>query len=345
MSQESFVQRHSAEWTAFEASLTRVSVPVRFRRNTVMQATQDTDFPQQYRRICHQLSLARRRRYSNDIIDRLNRMALRGHTLLYQRPPGSIQRLAQYVLWEIPRAVRREWRLVGLAHLLFYGAGLAVFMAVQADPDLVYTLMDPMQVADLESMYDPASERHSVQRSSDSDLFMFGFYIRNNVGISFRTFAGGSLLGLGSLFFLLFNGLYMGAVFGHLHHIGYGGPLYSFVVGHGSFELTAIVLSAAAGLRLGISWLAPGNRSRSQAFLHAAKKATPIMYGFFAMLIVAAFIEAFWSSKAMVPNSVKYGVGAMLWILVYGWLGFGGSQQGSGAVRHSGERQGVSDAA
>ena len=70
--------------------------------------------------------------------------------------------------------------------------------------------MDPTQVADLEEMYNPASAQHSVQRSSDSDLMMFGFYIRNNVGISFRTFAGGSLLGLGSLFFLLFNGLYMG---------------------------------------------------------------------------------------------------------------------------------------
>ncbi len=330
MSQEHFVQRHAQEWSEFEAVLDRVSVPIRSRKNTVMQDTRDTDFPQRYRRICHQLSLARRRRYSTDIIDRLNRMALRGHTLLYQRPPGSLQRLAQYVLWEIPRAVRREWRLVSLAHLLFYGAGLGVFLAIQADPDLVYTLMEPAQVSSIEEMYDPSSPHHSVQRSSDSDLYMFGFYIRNNVGISFRTFAGGALLGLGALFFLLFNGLYMGAVFGHLHHIGFGGPLYSFVVGHGSFELTAIVLSAAAGLRLGISWLAPGNRSRSQAFLAAAKKATPILYGFFAMLVIAAFIEAFWSSKAMVPDSVKYGVGAGLWALVYGWLGFGGSLQGTG---------------
>ena len=336
MSQEHFVRRHSKEWSAFEASLERVALPLRLRRAKVLQVTQDTDFPQQYRRICQQLSLARRRRYSNDIIDRLNRMALRGHTLLYQRPPGSIQRLGQYVLWEVPRAVRREWRLVSMAHLLFYGAALALFLAIQVDPDLVYTLMDPTQVVGLEDMYNPASSRHTVQRSSDSDLMMFGFYIRNNVGISFRTFAGGALLGLGSLFFLLFNGLYMGAVFGHLHHIGSGGPLYSFVIGHGSFELTAIVLSAAAGLRLGISWLAPGNRSRSQAFLLAAKRATPILYGFFAMLVVAAFIEAFWSSKAVVPNSVKYGVGACLWVLVYGWLGFGGSSQGS--------RQGASSA-
>ena len=42
---------------------------------------------------------------------------------------------------------------------------------------------------------------------------MFGYYIRNNTGIGFQTFAGGLLLGLGTLFFLVFNGFYIGAVF------------------------------------------------------------------------------------------------------------------------------------
>ena len=35
---------------------------------------------------------------------------------------------------------------------------------------------------------------------------MFGFYIRNNIGVAFQCFAGGLFLGLGSLFFLAFNG-------------------------------------------------------------------------------------------------------------------------------------------
>ncbi|MED5370846.1 MAG: stage II sporulation protein M [Myxococcota bacterium] len=324
--QEHFVRRHAQEWARFETTLERLGDPTqgRTRGRSVLPSAQDTDFPQRYRQICQQLALARKRRYSSEIVDRLNRMALRGHTHLYRRPPGSARRLADYLLHEIPLAVRREWRLVSLAHLLFYGSGLAVFLAIQVDPDLVYTLIDPAQVAQIEDMYEPGGEVSSVQRSSDSDLMMFGFYIRNNIGIAFRTFAGGALLGLGSLFFLLFNGLFMGAVFGHLHHIGYGETLYPFVVGHGSFELTAIVLSAAAGLRLGSSWIAPGNRTRAQAFLEAARRTTPILYGFFAMLFIAAFIEAFWSSKAVVPVNVKYAVGAVLWVLVYGWLLLGG---------------------
>jgi len=34
------------------------------------------------------------------------------------------------------------------------------------------------------------------------------------------------------------------------------------------------------------------------------------------MLIIAAFIEAFWSSSASLPIAVKYSVGAALWALV-----------------------------
>lgn len=36
---------------------------------------------------------------------------------------------------------------------------------------------------------------------------------------------------------------------GHLTQIGYITPFYSFVVGHSSFELIAIILSGAAGLK------------------------------------------------------------------------------------------------
>ena len=46
--------------------------------------------------------------------------------------------------------------------------------------------------------------------------------------------------------------------------------------------------------------------------------------GIFAMLVLAAFIEAFWSSIGWIPALVKYGVGATMWSLVLLWLGLGG---------------------
>jgi hypothetical protein len=42
------------------------------------------------------------------------------------------------------------------------------------------------------------------------------------------------------------------------------------------------------------------------------------------MLVIAAFLEAFWSSAALVPPPVKYGAGAFFWAVVLGYLWLAG---------------------
>jgi uncharacterized membrane protein SpoIIM required for sporulation len=145
---------------------------------------------------------------------------------------------------------------------------------------------------------------------------MFGFYIKNNISIAFRCFAGGMLLGIGTLVVLLFNGMFIGGIAGHLTRLDYIDTFYPFVVGHGSFELTAIVFSGAAGLRLGYAIVNPGPFSRLDALRLAGRDVVPMIYGIVLMLVIAAFLEAFWSSSTLISSATKYGVGAVLWILV-----------------------------
>ena len=149
-------------------------------------------------------------------------------------------------------------------------------------------------------MYDPANKRLGM-READDNVAMFGFYIWNNVRIGFQTFATGLAFGLGTLFYLVFNGVMIGAVAGYLTEIGYGDPFWSFVSGHSAMELTAIAISGAAGLRLGAALIAPGLRSRKAALVAAARPAVQLMYGAAAMFFAAAFIEAFWSPLTDFP--------------------------------------------
>jgi uncharacterized membrane protein SpoIIM required for sporulation len=161
-------------------------------------------------------------------------------------------------------------------------------------------------------------------RDADDNFAMFGFYIWNNVKIGFQTFATGLAFGLGSVFYLAFNGIYIGAVAGHLTQAGYGMPFWSFVAGHSSLELVAIAISGAAGLKLGGALIAPGRLSRKSALVAAARPAVRLMYGAAAMFFAAAFVEAFWSPLTVVPPATKYAVGAVLWAVVLGYLAFGG---------------------
>jgi uncharacterized membrane protein SpoIIM required for sporulation len=153
---------------------------------------------------------------------------------------------------------------------------------------------------------------------------MFGFYIWNNVRIGFQTFAGGLLFGVGSIWFLAANGVVIGAVAGYLTQIGYDQTFWSFVAGHSSFELLAIVLSGAAGLRLGLAVVAPGNISRKAALVAAAKPAVRMMYGAALMFLAAAFVEAFWSPLTEVPYRVKIAVGVAGWLALLAYFAFAG---------------------
>jgi uncharacterized membrane protein SpoIIM required for sporulation len=320
MSQQAFQERHGATWEE------TAQLVAQLYRGKLDGRT--ASFPERYRRVCQHLSLARHRRYGADLIEGLNHLALSGHNLLYSRRSKPFRGLAAFVASGFPGAVRREWRLLMLATLFFAGPLVAMDLAVHARPDLVYSVVDPATLAGMEEMYDPRSDHFLRERASDSDLAMFGFYIRNNVGIGFRTFAGGMLLGLGSAFFLLFNGLALGAIAGHIDHVGYGSTFYSFVIGHGAFEITAIVLSGQAGMMLGGAILAPGRRSRARALVEEARKASTIVYGLAGMLFFAAFLEAFWSSSSLVPGTAKLLVGATLWLLVLAYFALVGRGRG-----------------
>jgi uncharacterized membrane protein SpoIIM required for sporulation len=188
-------------------------------------------------------------------------------------------------------------------------------------PELVYHFMEVSQVRGMEAMYDPASEHFLRERGSDGDLQMFGFYIFNNIGIAFRTFASGLLFGVGTAFLVLYNGLLMGAAAAHLTVVGSAHTFYPFVIGHGALELPAIVMAGGTGLELGFALIAPGAFTRAEALQRAARRSVPVIYGFTTMLLGAAFLEAFWSSQhALLGATVRYSVGAALWVAVIGFV-------------------------
>jgi len=322
-----FEARYGADWERFETWLDR-DEKLRRRAGPAAPAPAgalpDTEIPQAYRRVCQHLALARDRQYSPELVDRLNQLALRGHHLLYgARPRRGFARGLEFLLAGFPRRVREEGALVAAAAVLFFGPLATLIVTLQWHPDFVYYLLEPESLAKLQEMYSPANKRLGM-RDADDNVAMFGFYIWNNVKIGFQTFATGLAFGLGSIFYLAFNGLYIGAVAGHLTQAGYGTPFWSFVAGHSALELVAIAISGAAGLKLGGALIAPGLVSRKAALMAAARPAVQLMYGAAAMFLAAAFVEAFWSPLTALPPATKYTVGAILWAVVLGYLAFGG---------------------
>ena len=314
-----FEALYQGEWTELEALLDRV-LGRAGRRSPADEEVSGARVAALYRRACEQLALARARSYPAYLVDRLERLTADGHQVIYRQQAFGVARVKAMLAVEFPRAVRAQAAYVWAAAALFFLPTFAVGLLVYRNPDLILSVVSPSTVASFEQMYSPAAESIGRVREATTDWMMFGFYIRNNISVSFQCFAGGLFAGLGSLFFLAYNGAYSGAIAGYLTDRGMAPTFYSFAVTHAAFELTAIVLSGAAGLRIGHALLAPGRLTRRQALVHATQDSAVILYGVVAMLLVAAGIEAFWSSAQWLPHPIKYSVAALCWIAVLAYL-------------------------
>jgi len=344
MNQDQFIAAHEQQWLILEVLIKPEKSGFFKKRKSKKQTVKSphdekiaalsldliskADFPSLYREVCQHLSLAQSRRYSPYLIDRLSFLIDQAHQVFYRHShvygESAIGALITFFTRTFPQTVRAESKWLWLSSAVFYLPLILMIVIIQIWPEFVYSILPPDSVSSMESMYDPQAEHIGRERGSDSDSLMFGFYIFNNTSIGFRTFASGLIFGIGSFFTLIFNGLHIGSIAGHLTQIGYSTTFWSFVAGHSGLELTAIVLSGSAGLKLGFSLLMPGRKSRYQSLLDAAKISVKIMAGAAVMFFMAAFVEAYWSSTQSIAPKIKYVIGFAMWFIVISYFTFVG---------------------
>ena len=102
----------------------------------------------------------------------------------------------------------------------------------------------------------------------------------NNIGVTFFAFAGGLLLGLGTLYVLLQNGVMLGVVGGLAIGAGNGRSFFELVTAHGVLELSCIIVVGRGrpAARAGRS-STPATAPRGEALRQEARAAIEIVLG------------------------------------------------------------------
>ena len=315
-----FEHQNAARWTEYESLVSLME-----KGKAGIEAEK---LPRLFRELSLDLSLAESRMYGTQITERLNASVIRGYELIYRTRRGTWENFVRFVMVRFPQAVRGEWRLFWLCSAVFWLPFFAMMLSAHHDIRWIQAVLGADGMASIEQMYGGKEEQLSHLRSEyGSNFMMFCFYIYNNVAIDFRIFAGGMAAGVGTLFFLLFNGLHIGAAAGYVNHACNPESFWTFVAGHSSFELLGMVISGMAGMRLGLAILRPGRLPRARALVEASKQALPLIYGAAIMTSLAAVVEGFWSAQAL-PSHLKYTVGAVAWILHILYFSLAGRRSG-----------------
>jgi uncharacterized membrane protein SpoIIM required for sporulation len=305
MTARDFERANEAQWSELEQAVGREDKTLDPERFLFL-----------YRAACEHLALAEARGFPAPLVSRLSSVTARAHQIVYRQTDLGVGRIARTLMHTFPTEVRIHRWYVLVAALLVVVPAAALGYAVAHRPDLILSLADSATVEQFGRMYDPANPAIGRLRDAGTNWMMFGFYIANNIGIAFQCYVSGILFGLGSLYYLAFNGAFGGAVAGYVTSIGFAGTFFPFIATHSAFELTAVVLSGAAGLRIGRSVLLPGRLTRVASLQLAARETSVIVFGSAVMLVIAAAVEAFWSSAAWVSPIAKFSAAAGCWLLV-----------------------------
>jgi uncharacterized membrane protein SpoIIM required for sporulation len=333
MNKRQFVAKREIAWRRFEQLLDRLDT-ISLRR---FSPAETAEFSRLFRELCYDLSLIRSRDWGQGLVSYLNDLVSRGHNAFYSSPPGHLGHLVRFLAIGFPRLFRKNIGYFLTAAAIFFGTLGVSWAVVQHDPTLASRIIPPLQLEMMEQMYGEegpmGNAKDKAGNSKDEGLsadfgqqraFMAGFYVNHNAGIALDCFGRGILLGLGTVYTLIENGIALGAVSGYLIAKGHSARFLSFVVSHGSFELVAIAVAGGAGLMLGNALIHPGQRTRLESLRVRGLEAIQIACGAAAMLVVAALIEAFWSPSPDIPNVVKYAGGGLLWMVVFVYLSTAG---------------------
>ncbi|HYP88228.1 MAG TPA: stage II sporulation protein M, partial [Polyangiaceae bacterium] len=211
-----------------------------------------------YRAVSTDLMRARALGCTRDVIAYLDALTAQAHNALYAASRNDRRLRLLALALDFPRAFRRTWPFMVASGALFWlPFALGWFGTLHFNGFAERVL----PTGTLESMVDAYSAGFAG-RDADTDASMTGFYVYNNIGIAFRCFATGILFGLGSIFFLVYNGLVTGTVFGYVQKSGHAHNILTFTCGHSPFELTAIIIAGGAGMRMGYALLGTSGRTR-----------------------------------------------------------------------------------
>src|SRR2546426_501224 len=266
-----------------------------------------------YRSASSDLAVARRDFALDAATERLNDLVATAHALVYSEAPTSGRRLRRFFLHELPSSVRANSRFTAVSLAAFAIPLLAPFAIGLLLPEIAATALPP------------ETRQHLAERRLWTDIpegyrpLVGPLIIVNNVRVAVAAFAGGLTAGALTLYLLVANGAFLGTVLAVVQGYGLSGGLLTFTAAHGPLEISCIVLSGGAGLRLAWALLRPGDRSRRDALRLAGAQAIRVMLLIIPALGVAGILEAFLSPSGA-PIALKITVGVIAGLALWSYI-------------------------
>lgn len=294
MDLDAYVGAHHDQWSRLERLVRRASL-------TGAEADELLDL---YQRASTHLSVIRSTTPDPQVIAYLSSVLAQARLRTAGARTSSWRDVRGFFTDTFPAALYRSrawWGLAALGSILL--AVLAGWWAA-ANPAVFTSQMSPEEIdayvgTDFEGYY--SKYAHSEFASQ---------VWTNNAWVAAQCIAYG-VLGLPTLFVLASNAVNVGLAGALMITHGRGPLFFGLILPHGLLELTAIFVAGGVGLRLFWSWVAPGRRTRMQAFAAEGRTAVGVALGLAVVLLVSGVLEGFVTPSPL-PTWARIAIGVVV---------------------------------
>lgn len=282
MREGQFIKRNKDRWAAYEHP-----------------ADDPDELAKSFTNLVDDLSYAKTFYPAGNTVKYLNSLGGNIYLSIYSNRREKNNRLLTFWTEELPLIIRRNHKTLLFAFLFFaVFVALGVFSSMY-DQTFVRSILGDSYV-DMTERNIASGDPFGVYKEEEP-FSMFVQIAFNNIKVSFNCFVLGILGSVGTIYYMLSNGLMLG-VFEHMffkHGLGLQSILVVFI--HGTLEISALVIAGCAGMVLGNSILFPKTFTRAQSIRRGAKDGVKIMVALIPVFLVAAFFESYVTRHTGMP--------------------------------------------
>lgn len=328
---QKFREAREGDWKALARQLDRVD-----RDGVKALSAEDLlGLPLLYRSAVSSLSMAQSISLDRNLITYLQGLTARAYIFIYGPQTRLKTVLKDFFVDGWPVMVRRLWRELAFAFVTLVAGFIAGWLVCAHDANWYDILVGGQaQGRDLSaSTQELAKTLGRGDVPSNAMLPPFAvFLMTHNTRVAIGCFAFGAVFGLPTFALTLYTGVSMGAMVWLFAQKGLGLQFAAWLSIHGTTEIFALLIAAAAGFHIGMKIMFPGARTRKAALAEAGQVGGTAMIGVAIMLTVAGCWEGIGRQLILDPWA-RIGCGLTmltLWGLYYVFVGRQPKGEGDG---------------
>ncbi|RZL50934.1 MAG: stage II sporulation protein M [Pedobacter sp.] len=298
-----FVKQNSEKWKRYEH----------------LQTNNPDELAERFIDITNDLAYAKTFYPKSQTTAYLNGIASLLHQAIYKNKKEEKGRFLKFWKYELPLLFFQYRKQLLYAFIFFIVSGAIGVLSAKYDDKFIRLLMGDAYV-NMTNENIAKGDPFGVYKS-ESEFSMFFYIATNNVKVMLIVVLSGFFLALGPIFFMLREGIRIGAFEYYFFSKGLGFQSVLVIWIHGTLEILSLIIAGGAGLVLGHGLLFPKTHTRLIAFKKSAKDAVKIAVGIVPIIILAAIFESYVTRHTEMPIwlsiSILFGsLAFMVWYVI-----------------------------